>query len=162
MAKLGRPALPPSLPRRRRGTLGPEEYSTLRVSYTPRSTGTFSSETFHIGTAGGNTVALNLRGTAVAPTITLSARAFNFGNVAVGATSSRVLYIRNHSAVPVPYDFQVEPLDVFAISRVRGVLAPEATAHVTITFRAAVAANYWRRLALLLKDADPQVRTNVV
>ncbi|GLC34162.1 Cilia- and flagella-associated protein 65 [Pleodorina starrii] len=139
-----------------RGTLGPEEYSVLRVSYTPRSTGTFSSETFHIGTSGGNTVSLNLRGTAVAPTITLSARAFNFGNVAVGATSSRVLYIRNHSAVPVPYDFQVEPLDVFAISRVRGVLAPEATAHVTITFRAALPSNYWRRLALLLKDAEPQ------
>ncbi|GIL85005.1 hypothetical protein Vretimale_9849 [Volvox reticuliferus] len=139
-----------------RGTLGPEEYSVLRVSYTPRSTGTFSSETFEIGTAGGNTVSLNLRGTAVAPTITLSARAFNFGNVAVGASASRVLYIRNHSAVPVPYDFQVEPLDVFVISRVRGVLAPEATAHVTITFRAAVPSNYWRRLALMLKDADPQ------
>ncbi|EFJ47120.1 hypothetical protein VOLCADRAFT_92245 [Volvox carteri f. nagariensis] len=139
-----------------RGTLGPEEYSVLRVSYTPRSTGTFSSENFHIGTLGGNTISLNLRGTAVAPIITLSARAFNFGNVAVGASASRVLYIRNHSAVPVPYDFQVEPLDVFAISRVRGVLAPEATAHVTITFRAAVPANYWRRLVLMLKDADPQ------
>ncbi|GIL53686.1 hypothetical protein Vafri_9323 [Volvox africanus] len=139
-----------------RGTLGPEEYSVLRVSYTPRSTGTFSSETFQIGTAGGNMVSLNLRGTAVAPTITLSARAFNFGNVAVGASTSRVLYIRNHSAVPVPYDFQMEPLDVFAISRVRGVLAPEATAHVTITFRATIPSNYWRRLALMLKDADPQ------
>ncbi|KXZ53757.1 hypothetical protein GPECTOR_6g674 [Gonium pectorale] len=139
-----------------KGTLGPEEYSVLRLSYTPRSTGTFSSETFLVGTAGGNTVALNLRGAAVAPTVTLSARAFNFGNVPTGTPASRVLYIRNHSAVPVPYDFQTEPLDVFSISRVRGVLAPETTAHVTITFKAAVPANYWRRVALLLKDADPQ------
>lgn len=132
------------------------------MTYVPHSTGTFSSETFKIGTLGGNTVSVNLRGTAVAPTITLSTRAFNFGNLAVGATASRVLYIRNHSAVPVPYDFQSEPLDVFAISRVRGVLPPETTIHVTITCRATVPANYWRRLALLLKDAEPQVGQHAV
>ncbi len=129
----------------------------MRLVFAPRSTGTFSSETFILSTPGGNRVSINVRGTAVAPTVTLSTRAFNFGSVPVGQPASRVLYIRNHSAVPVPYDFQVDPLDVFSLSRTRGVLAPDSTAHVTITLRATVPANYWRRVALLVKDADPLV-----
>jgi hypothetical protein len=140
----------------RRGTLGPEEYSVLRLAFTPKTTGTFSAETFALGTLGGNRVSLSLRGTAVAPRVTLSALAFNFGNVAVGTSASRVLYLRNHSPVPVPYDFQAEPHDVFSVSRTRGVLAPESTAHVTLSFRPATPSNHWRRVALLLKDAEPQ------
>lgn len=34
------------------GTLGPGEYTLMRVAYTPRHTGTFSSERFVASTAG--------------------------------------------------------------------------------------------------------------
>lgn len=87
--------------------MGPEEYSVLRVAYTPKHTGTFSSETFTLSTAGGNRVQLNLRGSAAAPAVTLSTRALNFGSVVCGSATGRVLYLQNHSPVPVTYDFQV-------------------------------------------------------
>ncbi len=34
-------------------------------------------------------------------------RALNFGSVVCGSTASRVIYMQNHSDVPVLYDFQV-------------------------------------------------------
>ena len=71
----------------------------MRVSYKPRHTGTFSSENFIISTAGGNKLTLNLRGNAVGPVVTFSARCFNFGNVPTSNMPTRVLYIQNHSEV---------------------------------------------------------------
>ena len=93
-----------------RGTLCPDEYSLLHVTYTPKHTGTFSSENFTLSTTGGNKLTLNLRGTAAGPVVTFSSRTFNFGNVVQGQTPSRVLYIQNHSDVPVYYEFQLDPL----------------------------------------------------
>lgn len=90
-----------------RGTLGPEEFSLLKVVYTPKHTGTFTCENYVISTAGGNRVTLTLRGTATGPRVTLSTRAFNFGSVLCGSLASRVLYLTNHSDIAVAYDFQV-------------------------------------------------------
>lgn len=58
-----------------------------------------------------------------------------------------------HSAIVIT--LQIDPLDVFSLSRTRGVLAPSSTQHVTVTFKAAAPANYWRRVACLIKDAEP-------
>ena len=71
----------------------------MTVTFTPKHTGTFSSENFSISTAGGNKVTLNLRGTALGPKAVLSATSFNFGNVPAGQTPSRVLYLQNQSDV---------------------------------------------------------------
>lgn len=57
-----------------KGRLGPEEYTLMRVTYTPKHTGTFSCENFFISTAGGNKVTLCLKGTAIGPTVNMSAK----------------------------------------------------------------------------------------
>lgn len=46
----------------------------MRVVYTPKHTDTFSCETYTLGTLGGNKVTLSLRGLAMGPTVTFSAR----------------------------------------------------------------------------------------
>ena len=66
----------------------------MRVVYSPKHTGTFSSEDFTVSTAGGNRLPLNLRGSAAGPQVTLSASSFNFGNVPAGQAPSRVLYMQ--------------------------------------------------------------------
>lgn len=137
------------------GSLGPDEYSVMRVTYTPKSFGTFSAESFAIFTAGGNRLQLRVRGNAQAPRVVPSAHSFNYGNVAAGIAVSRVLYLANESPVPVTYDFQSDPDDIFKVSKPRGVIPAESTGHVTITVNTAVPSNYWRRLTCLLKDADP-------
>lgn len=49
------------------------------------------------------------------------------------------------------YDFQLDPEDTFSISKPRGVIPANSTGHVTITFRASSPANYWKRVAVLIK-----------
>ncbi len=123
----------------------------MKVTYVPKHTGTFSSENFSISTAGGNKLTLNLRGSAVGPVVTLGCTSFNFGNVPSGQAPSRVLYIQNHSDVPAAYDFQIDADDNFAFNRPRGIIAPMTTSHVTITFRSAVPAVFWKRVACIIK-----------
>eukprot|EP00983_Pelagomonas_calceolata_P094027 1157841-Pelagomonas_calceolata.AAC.1 len=57
-----------------RGTLGPEEYSEMRVVYTPKHSGAFSCQNWVLSTAGGNRVVLNVSGQAVGPLVTFSSR----------------------------------------------------------------------------------------
>ena len=57
-----------------RGTLGPEEYSEMRVVYTPKHTGAFSCQNFVLSTVGGNKVLLNVSGQAVGPVVTFATR----------------------------------------------------------------------------------------
>jgi len=44
-------------------------------------------------------------------------RVFQFGNVPLDNTVSRVLYIQNHSDVPAAYDFQVSVLWQMELSK---------------------------------------------
>jgi len=138
-----------------RGTLGPEEYSEMRVVYTPKHSGAFSCQNWVLSTAGGNRVVLNVSGQAVGPLVTFSSRVFQFGNVPLDSTASRVLYIQNHSDVPAAYDFQVDPLDYFTFSKPQGTVGARTTTHVTITFKTHTAANFWRRVACLISNAEP-------
>jgi hypothetical protein len=64
--------------------------STSQVTYTPKHTGTFSSESFTVSTAGGNKLTLGLQGSAVGPKVTLSAAFFNYGNVPAGQAPTKV------------------------------------------------------------------------
>lgn len=137
------------------GTLGPNEFSTLRILYTPASTGTFSSETFSLATAGGNKVALAVAGEAVGPVVAFSTRVLNFGNVRTEQHVPKVLYIENRSEVPVAYSFRLECGDVFGLQKPSGTIQPYSTAHVVIVFKCNRPANYWRRAVCVIQDADP-------
>lgn len=133
------------------GRLGPNEYGLMRVVYTPKHTGTFSSETFIVSTLGGNRVDLSLRGGAVGPVVTLSSHSINFGNVPSGQHPSRVVTIQNQSEVPLHYDWQVDAGDNFGFSKTRGLIAPLSSSHVTVTFSSSSPAVFWRRATCLIK-----------
>eukprot|EP00201_Polytomella_parva_P002062 CAMPEP_0175076276 /NCGR_PEP_ID=MMETSP0052_2-20121109/22612_1 /TAXON_ID=51329 ORGANISM="Polytomella parva, Strain SAG 63-3" /NCGR_SAMPLE_ID=MMETSP0052_2 /ASSEMBLY_ACC=CAM_ASM_000194 /LENGTH=531 /DNA_ID=CAMNT_0016345347 /DNA_START=36 /DNA_END=1628 /DNA_ORIENTATION=- len=137
------------------GTLGPDEYSEIKVSYTPLQNGMFSSEHFTLSTPGGNKLNLNLRGFASEPRVSLSAQCINFGSAPVNSSVSRVLYLQNHSDIPVMYDCQAEMYDIFSISRPRGVLAAGSMSPLSITYTPPLASTFWKRLVILMKDAEP-------
>lgn len=73
-----------------RGVLGPNEYSELRVTYTPKHTGTFSSGAFALDMAGGNRPVLQLKGRACGPGVVLSTDCLSFGSLQAGKSSSKV------------------------------------------------------------------------
>ena len=56
---------------------------------------------------------------------------------------------------PYPPSPLSPPQDVFGFSKPGGVIGPQTTSHVTLTFRSPRPANFWKRVACLIKDADP-------
>lgn len=134
-----------------RSSLGPDEYSVLKVTYNPKHSHIFSSENFTLSTAGGNKLTLHVCGNAVGPQLHLSATSFNFGSIKAGQQVLRVLYLDNSSEVPVVYEFKVDQGDVFTVSKPRGVVPPKTVAHTSILFKATTPANYWRRVVCLVK-----------
>lgn len=135
----------------RRGSLQPNEYSLLRITFAPRATGAFSCETFTMVTDGGNKLALTCKGTAVAAQLTLSARVFAFGSVKTGSTPAKTLYLENRSDMPVHYQFLTEPGGVFTLTRPYGVVRPRSMAHTGVKFTAAAPGNHWQRIVCLVK-----------
>ena len=138
-----------------RGQLAADSYESVKVSFTPAMTGTFSSETFKFVTPGGNVATLNLRGTAIGPAVSLSASALQFGSVVSGNKVSKVLYIENASEVASHWQIDSECLGTFSLDADRGMVAPRSTAHVTVTFNPLEAANYHKRLVVVLRDRAP-------
>lgn len=134
-----------------RGSMQPNEYSLLRITFAPRATGAFSCETFTMVTDGGNKLALTCKGTAVAAQLTLSARVFAFGSVRTGSTQAKTLYLENRSDMPVHYQFLTEPGGVFTLTRPYGVVRPHSMAHTSVKFTAATPGNHWQRIVCLVK-----------
>lgn len=134
-----------------RGSLQPNEYSMLRVAFTPRATGAFSCETFTLVTEGGNKLALICKGTAVAPQLRFSTRVFAFGSVRRGSTPSKTLYLENDSALPVHYQFLTEPGSVFMLTCPHGVIRPHSMAHTGVKFCGNAPGNFWQRIVCLVK-----------
>ncbi|GBF91298.1 hypothetical protein Rsub_03618 [Raphidocelis subcapitata] len=138
------------------GVLGPGEYGLLTVTFSPRASGARSFQRFSASTAGGNRAPFTARGEGEGPRVALSARAVDFGDVpAGGPAASKVVYIENASEAPAAYEFRDEGGGVFVLSAPRGVVAPRSVAHTRVAFAPRVAANYWRRLVCIVKDAEP-------
>ena len=138
-----------------KGRIPPGGKEDIKLTYTPQAVGTFTSEEFVFTAMGGNTAILKCQGTAMSTVVSMSADAFNFGSVKQKESASRVLYIKNHSDVPVPYQFIAEYLNVFSFDTISGFVAPHSQKHVTIKFEPTELANYWKRVTCLFGDRSP-------
>ena len=89
------------------------------------------------------------------PAVSLSTSSLSFGSLEGGASSSRVLYLHNACEVPAFFELAMDAAGVFGADRVRGSIAAGSTAHVTLAFQPTVAANYWKRVTVLIKVRPP-------
>ncbi|KAL0051980.1 hypothetical protein WJX82_005745 [Trebouxia sp. C0006] len=135
-----------------RGTLAAGAAASLRVSYTPTTSGTFACEHFAVHTAGGRQVPFSVSGTAVAPSVQLSTGCVSFGSLPANDTSARAVYIQNKADLPVYFEFVTDQQGVFGFDRVRGSVGAMSSAHVTVTFQPKEASNYWRHVTCLVRD----------
>ncbi|KAK3287418.1 hypothetical protein CYMTET_5071, partial [Cymbomonas tetramitiformis] len=139
------------------GVIAAGGYDSIKISYTPQAEGCFTSENFTVSTAGGNVLRLNCKGSARGPTCNLSLETVNFGNVEVGGTSTRVIYVENSTPSNIGFQFLAEPHGVFSFDRVVGTVGPDSSVHVSITYEPKEPGNYHRRVMVLLKDRSPLV-----
>ena len=137
-----------------KGRLRPSQYENVSVTYTPNASGVFSSETFVFTTASGNAVSLCCRGSAVSPEVRVSTEFLNFGNTKAGDQLSRTFHIDNLSGVPVLFQIMAEKDSAFRFSRTYGECAAHSPVHVSVTFTPQEAANYWKRIYILVHDCQ--------
>lgn len=144
------------------GVVPPESSITIKVQYTPLSAGTFMCDHFDIVTPGGNRVRMTCKGRAMGPVVTLwkknkdanfvPTRSINFHDIVAGKSSSRVVTLRNESAVEVAFHFACQQTGVFQFSQINGRIAPFQDRNVTITFTPAHVGNFYRRFYLLIHN----------
>lgn len=139
-----------------KGVIPPGESVTLRIMYAPQSTGTFSSDRFLFKTPGGNSAHLTLNGTAVGPQVELDVNCMEFGDLILGQKASRNLKLQNNSNQSCPYEFANNQLGSFHIDRPSGIIPPQLSVIVTVTFKPLTTINYYKRLYILLKNQTPQ------
>lgn len=66
-----------------------------------------------------------------------------------------MLTVENHSAVPVAFTVMVERLSVFSVDVRFGVLKPSTARSLVVTFTPTAVCNSWKRLTIVLANADP-------
>lgn len=142
------------------GRLAGGAAAPLRVAYTPAVPGAFSLEAFVIATPGGAPATLTLRGTAAGPAVTISAPAMAFGFVPLDTATEvppRFLQLDNASELPVPFEVDSggEGAGAFHVTPRVGAVPPRGCVQLAVAFRPAGAANFHRRLTVLLEHAAP-------
>lgn len=158
------------------GMVPPGGAVPIRVRYHPASDGMFTCDHFDVVTPGGNTVRITATGTAHGPSVLLFRKeaparknadgtiakkrqsppnSINFGDVEVGKTVTRVLFLQNMSASPGSFHFQVEDKGVFAFDKIQGVVPPLLQSHVIVSFTPKIASNFYRRVFCLVRGQMP-------
>jgi cilia- and flagella-associated protein 65 len=87
----------------------------------------------------------------------------SFGDVQVGQSTNRVVFLYNHSKLPAHFNFMVgdaeeeggEQGSAFHFSKTRGVIPAGLKAHVLVRFSPTSPANYYRRIFCLVEHQHP-------
>ena len=137
------------------GRIKASEYENIKISYTPNAPGVFSSESFIFSTTSGNTTSLCCRGKAICPSVKLSTQFLNFGNIKAGEHATRNFHIDNVSEIPILFQLIAEKDSAFTFSKTYGECAPHSQVHLSVRFAPVEAANYWKRVYILVHDCEP-------
>jgi len=137
-------------------SIGLQSHEYVRISYTPSAPGTFSNETWSFTTPGGaRSAMLRATGTAVGPSASLTVSTLQFGSVVAGTSVKRIFDVRNHGDVSMFWQIDSDKFCTFGLDVDRGTVSPGEAQRVLVTFAPHEAANYHKRLLVLIKDASP-------
>ncbi|KAL7692204.1 putative immunoglobulin-like protein [Plasmopara halstedii] len=149
------------------GVADAESTVTIRVRYAPLSAGTFTCDHFDVLTPGGNRVRITCKGRAIGPMLSVYRKTLesnfvpttsvNFHDVSVGANAvSRVLTLRNASAVELAFHFDCQSQGVFCFDQIAGKVPSLSDLNITITFSPPNSGNFYRRIFLLVHNQSTQ------
>jgi hypothetical protein len=114
-------------------TLNPSSFCTISVSYTPATSNDFN--TLSIGINQGIPITIFVSGYGVSSSIALSTSSIQFGNQTVGAAGvGRVINLVNATSVPTTAPSISASAGFAQTNTCTGVLAPNATCRVSVSF----------------------------
>ncbi len=116
-----------------------------------------SIDYFDIATLSGNTIKITCSGTGVGPSVFLSAKSLNFGDVLIGNVSARSITLENTSNTVAFYQFLCESNGTFRLDKPWGTVGPNSSLSLTVRFSGNETINYYRRIYCLVDNQDALV-----
>ena len=135
--------------------LQPQGSAKVKVTFHPRNFDFFAFGNVTFATAGGNSATLRLSAYAHGPKVSIDRTTLSLGNVQLKSTYSNIFNIANHSNKRVFFQFLIEPTSVFTFDPIEGILPPNFSKSVRVTFTPQHPIAYYRRVILLVHQHQP-------
>ena len=153
----------------RSGIVPPQGELAVKVKFHALAFGSYSFEQYSFRTPGGCTTTLSLKAQVMpvnviarkevrGTTSTLSStplNSINFGDVEIGSVQTRILFLKNDSAVEASFDVLCNAEGTFKVEPSQGTIPAEMETHLKLTFVPTRPINYYRRIFILLSDSLP-------
>jgi len=130
----------------------PNSSFLIKVKYSPTVVNLYSCTHFRIKVKGGNVDSLNCTGQSLGVEVGLSAKSIQFGEVTLGNTTARVLYIHNYSSQLATYQFINDRKNAFSFSKKEGLIKPHSDERILITFSPTDTINFYERVFCIVKN----------
>lgn len=114
--------------------------------------GLFSGTHYKVRIKGGNEDEFSCFGQALGLDVSLSAKSVQFGEVTLGKTTSRVIYVHNASSQSATFQFVNDQKNVFSFSKREGMIKPRSDFRIVITFCPTETINFYERVFCVVKN----------
>lgn len=135
--------------------LQPESSASVKITFHPTNFDFFAFANILFSTAGGNSASMRCSAYVTGPEVSIDKNYINLGNVQLKSKSSSMLNIQNHSDRRVFFQFMIEPTSAFFFEPNQGILAPNYSKSIRITFTPEYPIAYYRRVTLLIHQHHP-------
>ena len=135
--------------------LKPKGTETVKVTFQPTNYDFYAFSNIRFYTAGGNSAYMRCSAYVTGPKVSIDHTYLSLGNIQLKSTSSNIFNIQNHSDRKVFFEFMIEPTSVFSFDPNQGILAPNYSKSIRVTFKPEHPISYYRRVILLIHQHHP-------
>lgn len=114
--------------------------------------GAYTFTQYQINVKGGNFMKFACMGQALGNDVSLSNTSIHFGEVQLEQTTNRLLNIVNDGDQPTTFQFYSDYSNVFAFSKMEGVVNPHSQVRIIIEFFPQKTVNYYERVFCVVRN----------
>jgi len=139
------------------GVVPPMSFMRIPITFTPNTVDACSIDYFSVASVGDiSRSVIKCVGSSTGPEVTLGLNHINFMQLDEGRTATRTLDIINISNVEAIYQFELDCEEsAFKFQTTSGILKPNSTQTIIISFVPQFPINYFRRIACLVHNQPP-------
>ena len=135
--------------------LQPQGAANVKVSFHPTNFDFFAFANINFSTAGGNSAKLRCEAYVNGPRVSLDHTYLNLGSVQLKSQSSNIFNLVNSSNRRIVFQFLIEPTSVFTFDPIQGILPPNYSKAIRVTFTPQNPIAYYRRVILIVHQHQP-------
>ena len=136
-------------------SLRPQGSEKVKITFHPRNFDFYAFATISFSTAGGNSASMRCRAYVNGPRVSIDHTWLSLGSVQLKNSSSNIFNVTNHSNKRVFFQFLIEPTSVFHFDPIQGILPPNYSKAVRVTFTPQHPIAYYRRVILIIHQHQP-------